>query len=166
MNPHLTQVTTIFKTNLSNKNTETTYESILKTEFTESDSQSAWIEIKDLINSELEAFWDKKQSNTNKFFNKSKLNLVIYYGKPEFIGKHVSKQDLTIQMTENGLELIIFYEVGKAEFLTNISNNLNQYSELSLYMRLNKMDEEFTNIGVGKGMNTLIAHLSLTFCNP
>ena len=64
MNPYVTQVTTIFKANLSNKNTEATYESILKTEFTKSDSQSAWIEIKDLFNSELSSSWNKKQPNT------------------------------------------------------------------------------------------------------
>ena len=165
MNPYVTQVTTIFKANLSNENTEATYESILKTEFTKSDSQSAWIEIKDLFNSELSSSWNKKQPNTNKLFNNSRLNFVAYYGKPEFIGKHGDKQQLIIEKTQEGLELIIFYEVEKVEFLTNMTNNLNQYSELSLYMRLDERDEVFGTFEAGSRKVIKIPHLSLTFSN-
>ena len=165
MNEYVNQVTTIFKADLNKKNAEVTYESILKTEFTKSDSQSTWIEIKDLFNSELSASWNEKQPYTNKLFNKSRLNFVAYYGKPEFIGKHGDKQELIIEKTQEGLNLIIFYEVEKAEFLTNISNNLNQYLELNLYMRLAEKDEVFGTFEVGNRKVIKISHLSLTFSN-
>lgn len=163
MNEYVSQVTTIFKADLSKKNTEVTYESILKTEFTKSDSQSAWIEIKDLINSELSPSWNEKQPNANKLFNKSRLNFVAYYGTPEFIGKHGDKQELIIEKTQNGLELIVFYEIDNPEFLTGLANNLNQFSELSLYMRLNQRDQDFVNLKVGTRLVTSIAYLTLTF---
>lgn len=162
---YVNQVIAIFKADLNKKNAEATYESILKTEFTQSDSQSSWIEIKDLINSELEGSWDNKQPNTNKLFNKSRLNVVAYFGKPEFIGKHGDKQELIIQKTQEGLELIVFYEVDKAEFLANLTNNLNQYSELSLYMRLDERDEKFGTFEAGSREVIKISHLSLTFTN-
>ena len=154
---YVNQVIAIFKADLNKKNAEATYESILKTEFTQSDSQSSWIEIK--------GSWDNKQPNTNKLFNKSRLNVVAYFGKPEFIGKHGDKQELIIQKTQEGLELIVFYEVDKAEFLANLTNNLNQYSELSLYMRLDERDEKFGTFEAGSREVIKISHLSLTFTN-
>lgn len=162
---YVSQVTAIFKADLNKKNTEATYESILKTEFTKSDSQSAWIEIKDLINSELEESWDKKQPYMNQLLNKSRLNFVAYYGNPEFIRKNGDRQELIIEKTKEGLQLIVFYEVDKAEFLSNLTNNLNQYSELSLYMRLDERDEKFGTFGAGSRKLIKISHLSLTFTN-
>ena len=162
---YVNQVTAIFKADLNKKNTEATYESILKTEFTKSDSQSAWIEIKDLINSDLEPSWNEKQPNTNKLFKKSRLNFVAYFGKPEFVSGHGDKQQLIIQKTQEGLELIVFYEVDKPEFFTSLSNNLNQYSELILYMRLNERDENFEVDEDGRRIVVPISHVSLSFTN-
>ena len=115
----------------SNGNYEIAFQSKTKRFMDKWQGQSAYLEISDL------SYWEvdwlaKEQPNTHKLFCNSKAQLVISFGKQEWLAKDSSPHSISI----NDNKAIIMWQVESMECFNGIAYALNANKELSLKIEI------------------------------
>ena len=147
-----------FKRSLQDKsNAELSFDSRSRAFSNNGDLSTVTLEIGYLSNSLPDDWWDKKQPNAQKIFQGSNATLVICFGRPDWIGEHSTRQDLSI----TNKEVFIFWQVDNLEYLIGLSQSLSHSSELSIKIDLECSDSSFETLGKDERFEIPIRSISL-----
>ena len=130
-------------------NYEASFESKTKRYMDKWEGQSAHLEINDL--NYVEVGWLKeKEPNTYKLFSNSNAQLVICYGRQEWLSEKSEPHELSI--SEN--KAFIYWQVESMEYFNGIANAINSNKTLNLKIELACNDKK-----IGEQLNDkLIKH--------
>lgn len=152
-------VTVYYKRQLnSSGNYETSYESKTKRFLDKWEGQSAHLDLCDL--SYVEVGWLKeKEPNTYKLFSNSNAQLVICYGRQEWLSEDSSPHEISI----NENKVFIYWQVESMEFFNSIAYALNSNKEISLRIEIACNDKKIGERLNDKSMKEEIYKISATF---
>ncbi len=142
----------------SNGNYEIAFQSKIKRFMDKWQGQSAYLEISDL------SYWEvdwlaKEQPNTHNLFSNSKAQLVISFGKQEWLGRSSSPHSISI----NENNAIINWQVESMEYFNSIAYALNANKELSLKIEITCNDTKLGERVNEKSFGEDIYKISINF---
>ena len=142
----------------SNGNFGIAFESKTKRFMDKWQGQSAYLDIFDM--SYVAIGWlNEKEPNTHKLFSNSSAQLVICYGRQEWLSENSSPHEISI--SEN--KAFIYWQVESMEYFNSIAYALNSYKELSLRIEIACNDERIGKQLNDKVMKEEIYKISATF---
>jgi hypothetical protein len=142
----------------SNSNFGIAFESKTKRFMDKLERQSAYLNVFDM--SYVGVDWlSKKEPNTYKLFSNSTAQLVICYGRQEWLSEESFPHDISI--SENNA--FIYWQVESMEYLNGFANALNSNKELSLKVEIACNDEKIGERLNDKVMKEAIYRISATF---
>jgi hypothetical protein len=152
-------VTVTYKKELtSNGNFGIAFESKTKRFMDKLEGQSAYLNVFDM--SYVEFDWlSKKEPNTYKLFSNSTAQLVICYGKQEWLSEESFPHDISI--SENNT--FIYWQVESMEYLNAFAYALNSNKEVSIKVEIACNDEKIGERLNDKIMKEAIYKISVTF---
>lgn len=148
----------IFKKNLSHKDSEIVFDSIAQNRLDAPTRKGAWIQIKELLTFPSD---DEKIDPTilTELFRDVLIDLVVYTGQPEFLGKD-DLQTMSLSKNEGNISAMIFAKAESSTHLMGILSSMHQQKELSIWARLNIQEHQLADF---THLNIPIEHLTLTF---
>lgn len=152
-------VSVYYKKELNEKsNYETSFESKTKRFMDKWEGQSAHLDINDL--SFVEVGWLKdKEPNTHKLFSHSIAQLVICYGRQEWLSENSQPHELSI--SEN--KAFIYWQVESMEYFNSIAYAINSNKALNLKIELACNDKKIGEQLNDKLIKQAIYKISINF---
>ena len=142
----------------SNGNYEIAFESKTKRFMDKWEGQSAYLDIFDM--SFVEVDWlSKKEPNTHKLFSNSTAQLVVYYGRQEWMAENSTPHEVSI--SEN--KAFIYWQVESMEYFNGIADAINSNRTLNLKIEITCNDKVIGERLNDKVMNEAIYKISATF---
>lgn len=120
--------------------------------------ESAYLEIENL--SFVEVDWLKeKEPNTHKLFSNSKAQLVICYGRQEWLSEKSAKHEISI--ADN--QAFICWQVESIDYLNGIASAIKANKEISLRIEIACNDESISERLHDKTVKETIYKISILF---
>jgi len=139
-------VAVYFKKKFNGSGANLSFESKTKRFMDKWQGQSAYLDIFDM--SYVAIGWlNEKEPNTHKLFSNSSAQLVICYGRQEWLSENPSPHEISI--SEN--KAFIYWQVESMEYFNSIAYALNSNKELSLRIEIACNDEK-----IGERLNEKI----------
>jgi hypothetical protein len=142
----------------SNGNFGIAFESKTKRLMDKWEGQSAYLNVFDMSYAEV-AWLNEKEPNTHKLFSNSTAQLVICYGRQEWLSEESFPHDISI--SEN--KAFIYWQVESMEYFNSFAYALSSNKELSLKVEIACNDEKIGERLNDKVMKEAIYKISATF---
>lgn len=122
------------------------------------EGQSAYLDIFDM--SYVAVGWlNEKEPNTHKLFSNSNAQLVICYGRQEWMSENSPPHEISI----SDKKTFIYWQVESMEYFNSIAYAINSNKELSLKVEIACNDEKIGERLNDKVMKEAIYKISITF---
>ena len=124
-------VAVYFKKNLNKSGANLSFDSKVKRFLDKWEGHSAYIDIDDLEYVAVD-WLNEKEPNTHKLFFNSSAQLVVCYGKQEWMSENSPPHEISI--SDN--KAFIYWQVESMEYLNGIANAINANEELSVKIEI------------------------------